>query len=219
MQFCFIQGDTVLTMPVTPPDYEFAVGRKMETVNVSALGDVFRPGGRSRWSRSFPFLLPAQEYRFMEPGTRAEPQYYLDQLKRWSLADQPVRLVITETDVNLLVYIEDVTVREQDGSGDRYADVAVREYVEPNTDINNPLAMKRGLSRDSDGTPEREQSCTIQKGDTLGMICRRYYGSSAAKYYNALASYNGIKNPHLIYAGRTIRIPPETVLFGGAKWT
>lgn len=215
MQFCFIQGDTVLVMPVTPEGYEFTVGRKMETVNISTLGDVFRPGGRSRWSKTIPFLLPAQAYSFMEPGTRAEPQYYLDQLKRWSLGDKPVRLIITETDINLLVYIEDVAAREQDGTGDRYVDVAVREYVNPET----PAAdtPTRGVQRADSGAPEQEQSYTIQKGDTLGMICRRFYGNSGSKYYNALAAYNGIKNPHLIYAGRTIKIPPEAVLFGGAK--
>ncbi|MBR2934913.1 MAG: LysM peptidoglycan-binding domain-containing protein [Oscillospiraceae bacterium] len=215
MQFCFIQGDTVLTMPVTPPDYDFAVGRKMETINISALGEVFRPGGRSRWSRTFPFLLPAHEYSFMEPGTRAEPQYYLDQLKRWSLDDKPVRLIITETDINLLVYIEDATVREQDGSGDRYVDVAVREFVDPLTPIVGVAVQ--GARQSADGAPEQEQSWSIKKGETLGMICRRFYGNSGAKYYNALASHNGIKNPHLIYAGQTIRIPPEAVLFGGGK--
>ena len=215
MQVCFIQGDTVLTMPVTPEGYEFTVGRKMETVNISALGDVFRPGGRSRWSRTFPFLLPAQEYSFMEPGARAEPQYYLDQLKRWSLGDKPVRLIITQTDINLLVYIENVTAREQDGTGDRYVDVAVREYVDPETPAADTATQ--GVQRTDNGAPEQEQSYTIRKGDTLGMICRRFYGNSGAKYYNALAAYNGIKNPHLIYANRTIQIPPEAVLFGGAK--
>lgn len=52
------------------------------------------------------------------------------------------------------------------------------------------------------------------RGDTLSIICRRYYGRSTAKYYNALAKYNGIKNPHLIYPGRTLKIPPENVLLG-----
>lgn len=214
MQFCFIQGDTVLTMPVTPKGYEFTVGRKMEAINISALGDLFQPGGRSRWRETLPFLLPAQEYSFMEPGTRAEPQYYLDQLNSWSLGDKPVRFIITETDVNLMVYIEAVAAREQDGSGDRYAEVSVLEYVELVTPVADTV---QGMQRTDGDAPEQEQSYTIQKGDTLGMICRRFYGDSGAKYYNALAAHNGIKNPHLIYPNRTIKIPPEVVLFGGAK--
>lgn len=217
MQFCFIQGDTVLTMPVTPDGYEFAVGRRKETINISAMGDVFRAGGRSRWSKTIPFLLPAQEYTFMEPGARAQPQYYLDRLQEWCVNKTPVRLIITETEINLTVEIETVNVREQDGSGDRYVDVTVWEAVEPTTSVDDPLAMKNGIHRTIDSGPEQVQSYTIRKGDSLGMICRRFYGNSGAKYYNALASYNGIKNPHLIYAGRTIQVPPEAALFGGAK--
>ena len=41
------------------------------------------------------------------------------------------------------------------------------------------------------------------------------YGSGTAAYYNALAKYNSIKNPHLIYVGQTIRIPPRSILMGG----
>ena len=66
----------------------------------------------------------------------------------------------------------------------------------------------------SEASSDRTQSYTIVRGDTLSIICRRYYGRSTAKYYNALAKYNGIKNPHLIYPGRTLKIPPENVLLG-----
>lgn len=48
----------------------------------------------------------------------------------------------------------------------------------------------------------------------LSVICRRYYGNGSATYYNALAAYNGISNPHLIYPGTTITIPPADELLG-----
>ena len=215
MQFCFVHGNTLLTMPVTPKGYEIVKGRSVETVNISVLGDVFRPGGRSRWSGTIPFLLPAQEYPFMEAGTRADPQHYLNQLDSWCDGKALVRFIITDTEINLPVYIETVKVKEQDGTGDRYVDVTMREHV----DLQTPEVgtTNQGAPRAADGKPEQEQNYTIQKGDTLGMICRRFYGSSAAKYYNALAAHNGIKNPSLIYPNRTIKIPPEAVLFGGAK--
>jgi LysM repeat protein len=44
----------------------------------------------------------------------------------------------------------------------------------------------------------------VQYGDTLYSIARRY-GLSVWQ----LASYNGIPNPHRIYAGQVIRIPPR----------
>ena len=109
MQFCFIRDHVSLVMPVTPGSYRWSSGKRMETINISQLGDVYRPGGRTRFSGSFDFLLPAQAYPWMETGARADPQYYLDYLTAWAQDSRPVRLVITGTEVNALVYLEEVT--------------------------------------------------------------------------------------------------------------
>jgi len=45
MQFCFIRDSVSLVMPVTPGNYQWSVGKNMETINISQLGDVYRPGG------------------------------------------------------------------------------------------------------------------------------------------------------------------------------
>lgn len=46
---------------------------------------------------------------------------------------------------------------------------------------------------------------TIQSGDTLSHIAKKYYDN--ANSYSALAEENNIVNPHLIYPEQTIRIP------------
>lgn len=224
MQFCFIRDNVSIVMPVTPGKYQWSDGKRIETINISQLGDVYRPGGRTRFSGSFDFLLPAQEYPWVEPGSRADPQYYLDYLSAWACDEKTVRLVITGTEINVLVYIEEVTQGEQDGTGDRYVNVTVREYVDleatevARTSVasvtqNGGRASQTGSISDFGGA----QSYTIVKGDTLSMICRRYYGKSTPTYYNALARYNGIKNPNLIYPGMTIKIPSADTLLGVSK--
>ena len=220
MQICYMQGADALIMPVTPGSYNWMTGKRMETINISQLGDVFRPGGRARFNGELEFLLPAQEYPFLEAGTRADPQYYIDELNEMAASNEPVRLIVTGTDVNVLVYIEEVDVSERDGTRDRYATVTMREYVDLIA-VETVLAGGRGTgngARPSAGQGELQGgtggSYTIVRGDTLSAICRRYYGGSSAKYYNALAEYNGIKNPHLIYPGTTITIPPQSTLLG-----
>lgn len=217
MQFCFIRDSVSLVMPVTPGSYQWSIGKRVETINISQLGDVYRPGGRTRFSGSFDFLLPAQEYPWMESGSRADPQYYLDHLSAWAADDKTVRMVISGTEINALVYIEEVTQTERDGTGDRYVTVAVREYrdleaVEVSSSGSGGSQNSRRPA--STGGTNDVQSYTIVRGDTLSIICRRYYGRSTSKYYNALAKYNGIKNPHLIYPGATIKIPTEAILLG-----
>lgn len=215
MQICFIKDGTALTLPVTPARYAWGVGRNIETIHISQLGDVYRPGGRSRFSgEALECLLPAQNYPWMEPGAVANPQYYLDILTAWAAAGEPVRYIVSGTEINTLVYLESVEWREQDGTGDVYASLWLREYTE--------LAARETAGAAATGNGARlaerssdQKSYTIVRGDTLSAICRRYYGKYSADYYNALARYNGIQNPHLIYPGTTITIPPESVLLGG----
>lgn len=45
MQICFIRDSVSLVMPVTPDTYQWTVGKRIETININALGDVYRPGG------------------------------------------------------------------------------------------------------------------------------------------------------------------------------
>lgn len=217
LQICFIRDHVSLIMPVTPSSYSWGQGKRMETININQMGDVYRPGGQTRFSGSFDFLLPAQDYPWIEAGGRADPQYYLDYLTAWASDDETVRMIITGTEINALVYIEDVSYGEQDGTGDMYVTVSVREFSDleaAQVATVKTNAQNSGRSGDSSGSSGKTQSYTIVKGDTLSIICRRYYGKSTAKYYNALASYNGIKNPHLIYPGTVLKIPPESTLLG-----
>lgn len=217
MQICFIRDGVSLVMPVTPDRYQWTTGKRMETININELGDVYRPGGLTRFSGNFDFLLPAQDYPWIEAGAHADPQYYLDYLTAWAADEKTVRLVITGTEINVLVYIEEVSQGETDGTGDRYITVSIREYCDLEAKETAAVAGTQNSGRTTAAASTgKAQAYTIVSGDTLSMICRRYYGKSTAKYYNALAQYNGIKNPHLIYPGTTLQIPSESVLLGGS---
>lgn len=62
--------------------------------------------------------------------------------------------------------------------------------------------------------PENVISYTVHYGDTLSEIAVRY-GTT----YQALAAYNGISNPNLIYAGQVIRIPVGSSAGGNRFYT
>ena len=218
MQVCISRGGVSLVMPVTPGSYHWSVGRRMETVRLSRLGDVYLPGGRTRFAGRLELMLPARDYPWMEAGAMADPAYYLRHLNAWAADGKPARLVITGTEVNALVYLETVEWEERDGTGDIYVTLSPREWTALEAAETADAAQNRGR-QDGENSSGRLDGGTVQRytivsGDTLSAICRRYYGKYTAQYYNALARYNGIKNPHLIYPGRVLQIPPETVLLG-----
>ena len=218
MRFCFIENGDVLTLPVTPSSYEWVTGKNMETINISQLGDVYLPGNRTRHSGSIECLLPAQDYPFTEPGAVLEPQYYLEQFRYWAAVKTPVRYIVTGSDINALVYIESVREVEKDGTGDVYCTIALREFVDlqvREVATLNTAKYTGNAGRRSDAASGATVEHLVVSGDTLSMLCRRTYGDGSARYYNALAKYNGISNPHLIYVGQTVRLPPRDILMGG----
>ena len=54
------------------------------------------------------------------------------------------------------------------------------------------------------------QNYIVKEGDTLGEIAKRFYGNP--DYYVALAKYNKIENPALIFPGQIITIPQRLPL-------
>lgn len=216
-RFSFVKNGEALTLPVTPAGYEWNDGINVNTINISQAGDRNMPGGRTMCSGAVTGLLPAQRYEFCEPDAVAEPQYYLDRLSAWCTAKEPVRFIVTG-ELNKLVYLEKIARTVQDATGDVYVTVSMREY-EALEAVSVSNLDTGGNAGTGNGTQTAEhsgqgQSYTIVKGDTLSAICRRYYGKGTAAYYNALAKYNNIKNPHLIYPGHTITIPAASVLLG-----
>lgn len=214
MQFCYIRDGVSLVMPVTPESYKWIFGRQIQTINISELGDVNIPGGKSLYTGSAEYLLPVHDYDFMEPGSTPNPNYYLNYLLAWLHDGRPVRFMVTGTVINHLVLLESVDPEERDGSGDVYCTVAMREYINPDTPMvseSNTKKSNASRARIASGTTG-SRAYTIRRGDTLSAICRRFYGSSSSKYYKALAKYNGIKNPNLVYPGKTIKIPPASTL-------
>lgn len=133
-----------------------------------------------------------------------------------TLSDASAGLNLGSSDVKM--FISGLSRMRTSGKATtEYVTVAIREYCDLEAKEVAAAGGTQNNGRANDASSSRKtQSYTIVSGDTLSVICRRYYGKSSAKYYNALAKYNGIKNPHLIYPGVTIQVPSETVLLGGS---
>ena len=116
-----------------------------------------------------------------------------------------MRFIVTDTDVNIPVLVENISYGEKDGSNDVYATISLAEYRYlkaeslEQTGGNEARAVEQG--------PTRASSYTVKKGDTLSEICLRFYGDGRPAKYKALAAVNGIKNPNLIYVGQIISLP------------
>lgn len=200
-----------LVMPVTPREYQVEHGRKQNTITMHTVGDVTVPGPAVLLDEEPEFLFPAKSYPFAQPGTILNPFIYIEKLSKWSDAGTILRYVVAGTPVNAAVRLGPIRYREQDGTNDIYCVVPIRgvrqlESVEIElVDAAVPLAA-RALEAD----PVTAQTYTVVAGDTLGGICRKFYGN--ASLAAALAAANGIKNVNLIKVGQVLTIPAKTSL-------
>ena len=156
-------------------------------------------------------LLPAQQYPFMVPGSRAAPYEYLYDLEVWCDKGAQLQWIVSGTSVNASVVIEEITQGEQDGTNDLYLTIAMRQWQRLETPV---LALSGGgaaTARDSQTGAASTKTYTVQSGDCLWSLAEKYYGDGSQ--YKKLAAANPeITNPNLIYPGQVLTIPAADAL-------
>ena len=210
MTFLDDKTGTELTLPVTPPDYQWLDQNRIESIEMDSMGQLNLFAGEKRGETTLTDLLfPAQLYPFCNPGAVANPWVYLDQLKRWRNAGTVVRWIVSGTPINVAVLIEAVRYREQDGTNDCYVNISLKEYKAPKTAVLAAAGAQKtvSLSARSSGTgASTAKTYTVKKGDCLWSIARKFYGNGSL--YTRLAAANpSIKNTNLIYPGQVLTIP------------
>ena len=198
-------------MPVTPPNFEIQESRNMETVNIYSLGDVALLGTNTYSTIKMEFLLPAQKYPFVLIDQIVDPYAYVSTFRRFRDDGTVMRLIISGTTVNIPVRVQEMTYKEQDGTNDLYMTLTLCEYKElAAVKVESTKAGADNAARAVETQPGTPDTYKIVSGDTLWSICRRFYNDSGLA--SKLAAYNGIKNPNLIYAGSTLRLPDKAKL-------
>ena len=216
LTFSFLADGEELQLPVPPLPFGWGAAQNVRELTVNGTGTVTLPGDPASVSGTLEILLPAHDYQFNQPGAVLDPYYYVERFKGWIASRKIVRYVVPGV-LNERVVIQELTHQERDGTGDVYATLYLRSSptLEAVTSQTTPAGTGGAGSNTGRSDPETTtamQTYTVAAGDCLSVICRRFYGNGTAKYYNALAAYNGIQNPHLIRPGQVITLPPKAQL-------
>lgn len=212
MIFAFLIDGQEVALPVTPSSYRWGAAKAINSVDVDAVGSLYLPGRCAAHSDSVECMFPNRSYPFSTPGAVTDPKYYIEIFSALAKSEKIVRYIVGDR-VNAKVMVEEFRYEERDGTGDVYATIYLKEYIDLEAVTTESAAVNKNTGN-YNRPPENTgmQHYTVQRGDCLSVICRRFYGNGTAKYYNAVAKYNGIKNPHLIYAGQKLALPPASQL-------
>lgn len=207
-----VTGKEVI-LPVTPEKFIINRGMHVETVNLHTIGDYHIVGGRTLFTCKISGILPKQQYPFVLAGSSLNPYEYIYFFELTSDKKQVCRFAISDTPTIADVYIEDFQYGEQDGTNDVYYTITLRRHMpvqavqSTGSDTTNAQTTNTRTTPLNITTPKEY---TIQRGDTLWSLCKKFYGDPTL--YPKLAKANNIPNPDLIYDGNTLIIPDKNSL-------
>lgn len=204
---------------VNGKSYKLPKGKECD--EISWTGTFFGPGryGLAKDGKKVSMFFPKKEY--------VAPKECLKTLKRWMGNGKVLRLMITETGVNLDVTISKFDTSFEGGSGDVSYTITFVQYHDLNIYTMKELKKASGKSRKKGGKKKTESrpskasggTYTVRQGDTLWAIAYSRLGDSlrwpeiyklnkktiedTAKKYGYPDSDNG----HWIFPGEKLTLP------------
>jgi nucleoid-associated protein YgaU len=192
-----------LRLPVLPSSFEVEVGNLNTRVNINEIGNINLIGKSDLKEMTIESFFPAQDYYFCEYTGFPSPYECVEMIESWRTSGKPIRLIITDTPINLPMAIENFAYGEKDGTGDVYFSLELAEYKFLN--VKKETKQKEYKQKTKRPiTKEIPKSYTVKKGDTLWAIAKKLTGNGAN--YKTIASKNNIKNPNKIYPGQKLVI-------------
>jgi len=158
-------------------------------------------GGRGLREVRLATFLPAVQSPFSDGN---DPETVLSMLKSWQDSGDPIRLILSGSDINDAFLIEDVTECLREGDRDIWISLTLREYK-----FKSALAaLAEKQSAAGSHAPARAderitpQTYTVKKGDTLWDIACRFFGDGTR--WQSLAAKNSISDPRKLQIGQVI---------------
>lgn len=201
-----IESDNeTLVIPVYPNKYNVGSGQKNKVVDITQIGEALVFGMPKARTLSFSGFFPAliHEYPFVV-GDKKSPTECVELLTKWKEQRKPVRVIITDSPVNMMMGITDFPYNEQDGSRDIYYTLSFTEYKDLNTPAaNNDKQVDKdtGLkSRPVDAAAkvkEEEQKINkkkdfFKKGADIMDTAKKAYGNY--NHWRRIVKSNDLKN-------------------------
>ena len=197
MQIFVKDGDqTVFQFPILPPSISVTVEGKHNAVNVQTRGDVTIIGKKGLKTVEFTSFFPDHTYHFAMFPKTIGPYWYCRKIEK--MMEKPIRLTITDTNINMLCLIQSFSYGEPDSTGDIEFTISFLEYRPPKytkpkkTETQKTATTKKDDKKESarDTTSKTTSSAktyVVKKGDCLLDLAKKFYGDSSKhqKIYNA----------------------------------
>lgn len=235
--FYFKDGSDVLTFPITPSELTITVGSNNKKVTLISEGEINILKSPSLTEVKFDARFPMRKYPYAREFMPFET--YWDKFKELKEKKKSFRFIVARTtprgsstwDTNLLVALEDMTIKESADEGDdviisfslrqfkEYGVKIIKLSTQDATDTSNSSTSTSDTNRSDDNKTSTAKTYTVKSGDCLWTIAKTFYGNGAkwTVIYNANKTViestakkrgrSSSSNGHWIYPGTVLNIP------------
>jgi len=205
-----------IPISVLPARLEVSSPGRNDRAVVIELGEILILRKKRLRSITWRSFFPAHDAPFVT-GSMIDPIEAIRAIQSARDAEQPIRLLITGTDldINTRVGVHAFGYSERSGElGDLYYDITLQEWkiyaarrvILPSEPVEP--AREEEPARPANPPTATERTHTVVSGDSLWAIAQRFYGSGARwnEIYQANRAVVG-SNPNLIFPGQVLIIP------------
>lgn len=122
--------EQVIQLPIVPAEFKVVSPNKHEVYTTINQGDMKLIGQRGLKSLVIASFFPSKVYPFNRDNTYKGWEY-VEILESWIDRKLPIRLIVTNTPINMLVTIDEgFEYGPQDGSGDVYYSLPLSQFRE-----------------------------------------------------------------------------------------
>ncbi len=213
MEFSLTDGNgEKFVFPVNPEEVQITRERGYDTVSLLSLGDFDFPQGERVKEITFSSFFP-REYNesYCNYNPVPDPQTAMNKLTTFMHSKTPLRLIITGTQVNVLVIITSHNSTFRGGeTGDVYFDLTMRTWRDLKVGRINTAAGGKGASTKASRPDLKKTPKTyaVKPGDSLSKIAKLQLGSSSrwSEIYKLNKQVIG-KDPNKIKVGQKLVMP------------
>ena len=207
--------------PIAPSKIQVKIKNQNKTMNLINGDEINLLKSAGLTDITFDLLLPNVKYPFASHKSGFQnAKSYLDELEKMKVEKSifqfkvirmlPNGKVLFNTDIK--VTLEDYTITDDAKEGfDAVVSVSLRQYKSYGTkkcEVTSSSTVSVQESRPAENPPSKStQTYTVEKGDSLWNIAKKYYGDGSK--YTIIEDANGdkIKNANLIYPDQVLTIP------------